>query len=246
MVNLSGGEQHGYVLLKDIAGATQFLLHADGKDYGPWEFARHSRPGRDELFRDRLAVAHLRRGDRPTDHAAERHQPGRRTRCTAVRRTQLHIHVPDCVRSDVRNALRAAEPTIRGAWAPLGVPLEGHRVFGDESGGRAVAGQSPSSCLRTACRARGTRWGTKRSSSSVPRSPTATGPGFILLDDRANAAATGTLGAARSFRITPARCDAAAAVAAGLSGQDVACGRACSHLDAGPYAHRAQTLVVIG
>ena len=30
---------------------------------------------------------------------------------------QLHIHI-DCVRSDVRNALRAADPTIRGPGRP--------------------------------------------------------------------------------------------------------------------------------
>ena len=63
VVNLSGGEQHGYVLLKDIAGATQFLLMPTAKLRELR--VRHSRPGRDELLRDRLAVAHLRRGDRP-------------------------------------------------------------------------------------------------------------------------------------------------------------------------------------
>ena len=38
---------------------------------------------------------------------------------------QLHIHI-DCIRADIRDALKRQQAAIGSAWAPLAEPLAGH------------------------------------------------------------------------------------------------------------------------
>jgi CDP-diacylglycerol pyrophosphatase len=109
---------------------------------------------------------------------------------------QLHVHI-DCVRSDVREALHAAEPTIRTTWAPLGVPLEGHHYLAMRVDGEQLT-VNPFKLL----------------ADSVPGARDAMGyqtlvvvgwtfangrDGFIVLDDRANAA-TGDTGSGEELQ----------------------------------------------
>lgn len=124
MVDLDGGERRGYAVLKDLVGATQFLLiptdRIDGIEspqiLGPdapnyfaaaWRARSfvEQRAGR-ALPRDWISLA--------INSAASRTQ------------NQLHIHI-DCVRADVHQALAALAEDIGATWAPFPVALAGHQ-----------------------------------------------------------------------------------------------------------------------
>ncbi len=122
LVDVDGGEPRGYAVLKDLVGATQFLLiptariagiespeilAADAPNYfaDAWRARSYveQRAGRG-LPRDWMSLA--------INSSAARSQ------------NQLHIHI-DCVRADVRDALAARTGDIGPTWAPLSVPLAG-------------------------------------------------------------------------------------------------------------------------
>ncbi len=124
LVDLDGGEPRGYAVLKDLVGATQFLLiptervagiespqilAADAPNYFADAWRARSfveqRAGR-ELPRDWLSLA--------INSADARSQ------------NQLHIHI-DCVRADVRQALTAHATDIGSTWQPFPVALAGQR-----------------------------------------------------------------------------------------------------------------------
>lgn len=111
-VDLGGG----FAVLKDIVGATQYLLiptarvtgiedpqilAADAPNYwlAAWEARRYV---------EQRAPAPLAHDDILLAINSE----------WARSQNQLHIHV-DCVRADVRDALRAASPGIGPAWTPI-------------------------------------------------------------------------------------------------------------------------------
>ncbi|WP_234834688.1 CDP-diacylglycerol diphosphatase [Mycolicibacterium stellerae] len=134
LVDLDGGEQRGYAVLKDLVGATQFLLIPTGRMAGiessqilaadaPNYFADawrarsfvEQRAGRD-LPRDWLSLA--------INSADARSQD------------QLHIHI-DCVRADVRQALTVHADEIGATWRPFPGRLAGQQyramsISGDE------------------------------------------------------------------------------------------------------------------
>jgi CDP-diacylglycerol pyrophosphatase len=134
LVDVDGGEPRGYAVLKDLVGATQFLLiptarvagiespeilAADAPNYfaDAWRARSYveQRAGRG-LPRDWMSLA--------INSSAARSQ------------NQLHIHI-DCVRADVRDAVAARAGDIGPTWAPLSVPLAGQSyramaVDGDE------------------------------------------------------------------------------------------------------------------
>ncbi|MDR3538351.1 MAG: CDP-diacylglycerol diphosphatase [Acetobacteraceae bacterium] len=122
-VDLSEGRQSGYVVLKDINGASQFLLMptarihgiesaeilaADAANY--WDLAWQSRYFVEErlqhlLTREDVALAINSDVGRTQD--------------------QLHIHI-DCVRPDVQAALVGHLAQIGPQWAPFPAVLAGH------------------------------------------------------------------------------------------------------------------------
>jgi CDP-diacylglycerol pyrophosphatase len=123
LVDLDAGEQRGYVVLKDLVGATQFLviptqqitgiespslLAPDSTNYfaAAWRATSFvdARAGID-LPRDWLSLA--------INSAFGRTQ------------NQLHIHV-DCVRADVKNAVSRHVADITAQWARFPEPLAGH------------------------------------------------------------------------------------------------------------------------
>ncbi len=123
-VDLDGGEARGSAVLKDLVGATQFLLiptariggiespqilAADAPNYfaDAWRARTfvEQRAGR-ELPRDWLSLA--------INSADARSQD------------QLHIHV-NCVRADVRQALTAHVDSIGTTWQPFPVTLVGQQ-----------------------------------------------------------------------------------------------------------------------
>ena len=124
LVDLDGGEPRGSAVLKDLVGATQFLLipteriggidspqilAADAPNYFADAWRARSfveqRAGR-ELPRDWLSLA--------INSADARSQD------------QLHIHI-DCVRADVRQALTEYATDIGSTWQPFPVALAGQR-----------------------------------------------------------------------------------------------------------------------
>jgi CDP-diacylglycerol pyrophosphatase len=114
---------HGYAILKDIEGATQFLLiptarvtgiedpailEPDTPNYwqAAWDATNLVRAAaNDALPRDDLSLA--------INSIHGRSQ------------NQLHIHI-DCIRIDVRDTLRQHAAEIGDTWAPFPVLLMGH------------------------------------------------------------------------------------------------------------------------
>jgi CDP-diacylglycerol pyrophosphatase len=137
VVDLDQGIGDGYVVLKDIRGATQYLVIPTARVTGI-EDPYLLQPGAPNYFAD----AWRERGY--TEGAAGRPLP-RDAISLAVNsafgrsQNQLHVHI-DCIRPDIRDALRRQEPAIGAAWAPLPEPLLGHRywamrVLGDDLDG---------------------------------------------------------------------------------------------------------------
>ena len=117
------GEASGYVVLKDRVGATQFLVMPTAKITGiedPAILARGATNYFHAAWRSRgfmlASVGH----DLPRDAISLAiNSPHGRSQ------NQLHIHI-DCIRADVRAALRVALPAIGPGWTTLPTPLAGH------------------------------------------------------------------------------------------------------------------------
>jgi CDP-diacylglycerol pyrophosphatase len=126
LVDLRGGAERGYAVLKDRAGVAQFLLIPSARLAGiespellapgapnywqaAWQARRfvESRLPR-KLARDEIGLA--------INSASGRSQG------------QLHIHV-DCLRQDAREMLRAHQGEIGSGWSMPGFALGGHRYL---------------------------------------------------------------------------------------------------------------------
>ncbi len=133
-VSIADGREHGYVVLKDRNGASQYLvmptipitgiedpqlLRAGATDY--FTPAWHAR---------RLVATRLQR-------MLTREDVGIAINSIYGRSQDLlHLHV-DCLRSDVRDTLRRAAPTVGYHWTRQPLVLNGHgfhavRVDGDD------------------------------------------------------------------------------------------------------------------
>ncbi len=139
-VDLSKGVSRGFAVLKDINGATQFLLIPTRWIIGI-ESPLLERPGTPNYF------AAAWRARRFTE-AVVGHPMARDTLSLALNsafgrsQDQLHIHI-DCVRADVRAALRRQRFQIARHWAPLPVLLAGHRYRALRIDGATLAGHDP-------------------------------------------------------------------------------------------------------
>jgi CDP-diacylglycerol pyrophosphatase len=122
-VTLAGGEARGYAILKDIKGATQFLLIPTARIKGI-ESPELLAP----LSPNYFAAAWAARAamEAVLHHPVPREDIGLAVNSPHARsQEQLHIHI-DCLRADVVAALHADEAAIGPAWAPLQAPLAGH------------------------------------------------------------------------------------------------------------------------
>lgn len=177
----------GYAVLKDLVGATQFLLipteriagiespeilSADAPNYFADAWRARSfveqRAGRG-LPRDWMSLA--------INSAAARSQ------------NQLHIHI-DCVRADVRQTLAAHAADIGPTWSPFPVPLAGQTYRAMAVGGDDLDSVNPFIALAD---------GLAVNESMGAETLVAVGsvgadglPGFVLLAGRADAAAPGS------------------------------------------------------
>jgi CDP-diacylglycerol pyrophosphatase len=124
LVDLRGGGDRGYVILKDLVGLTQYLLIPVARLAGI-ESAALLIPGAPNYFAD----AWRERGytERAAGHPLPRDAISLAIN-SAFGRTQneLHIHI-DCIRADVRAALLRRQATIGDDWAAFVEPLVGHR-----------------------------------------------------------------------------------------------------------------------
>ena len=107
---------------------------------------------------------------------------------SAVGRThnQLHIHI-DCVRADVRDALRRARAQIGRHWAPLPVLLVGHRYQAMRLDGERLDDRNPFKLLARGEPGAAADMG-HHTLVVVGMWYEDGGSGFVILDDRANPA----------------------------------------------------------
>ncbi len=185
MVTLDGGVEQGYAVLKDLRGPAQFLLIPtarisgieDPKLLGPdtpnyfaaaWQARSHveKRLGR-SLPRDSVSLA--------VNSMFARSQ------------NQLHIHI-DCIRADVRDALREHARRIGDQWAPFDMPLAGHRYMAVRVLGEELGEANPFKLLANGMP--GAKEDMGRHTLVVTGATFADGgPGFIILDDHADPSA---------------------------------------------------------
>jgi CDP-diacylglycerol pyrophosphatase len=182
LVDLSRGEQNGYVVLKDLVGATQFLLIPTARITGiesPALLAPDAPNYFAYAWRSRTYVDGALKKTLPRDaiSLAINSVSGRS-------QNQLHIHI-DCVRGDVRATLMQRAATIGDRWAPLGAPLTGHTYLAMKVAGADLDHVNPFTLLADGVP--GARADMGHHTLVVVGATLSDGrPGFIMLDDHTN------------------------------------------------------------
>jgi CDP-diacylglycerol pyrophosphatase len=124
LVDLGGGDDRGFAVLKDIDGATQFLLIPTERVTGI-ESPAVLEPGAPNYFaaawRARFLVEERAARSLPRDCVSLAVNSE-----LARSQNQLHIHI-DCLRADVHEALMLHGADIGSAWTPFPVLLAGDR-----------------------------------------------------------------------------------------------------------------------
>ena len=172
---------HGYVVLKDREGATQFLLIPTAKVTGM----------EDPAILAPIAPNYFAAAWQSHDLVSQRVQQmlpddevGLAINSAYGRsQNQLHIHI-DCLRTDVVTALRAHGAAVGTAWAPFPVPLAGHPYLARRVQGADLSDANPFTLLADGvpgARADMGHW-------TIVAAPTtlAGAPGFLLLADQLN------------------------------------------------------------
>jgi len=140
VVDIKDGDAHGYVVLKDRVGATQYLVMPTAKITGIEDPAILA-PGAANYFADAWRERHF------TIDAAERDLK-RDELSLAVNsmygrsQNQLHIHI-DCVRPDVRRSLREHAAGLSPRWSRVPLRFDGHRYWAMRVGGADLHGVDP-------------------------------------------------------------------------------------------------------
>ncbi|HET7263312.1 MAG TPA: CDP-diacylglycerol diphosphatase [bacterium] len=144
LVDVSKGEQNGYVVLKDLVGATQFLLIPTARVTGI-ESPLLLAAGAPNYFayawrsRDYIDGVLHKTMSRDDISLAINSVTGRS-------QNQLHIHI-DCVRAGVRDTLKRQERAIGGRWAPLAVSFAGHQYLAVKVDGEGLNRTNPFTLL---------------------------------------------------------------------------------------------------
>jgi CDP-diacylglycerol pyrophosphatase len=195
LVDLSGGVERGYAVLKDLVGDTQYLLIPTAKITGIEDPALLA-AGTANYFAAAWRERHF------TETAAKRDLP-REAISLAVNsifarsQNQLHIHI-DCIRAEVRDAVRRQIAAIGDTWMPLPEPLAGHRYRAIAVTGDGLDGFDP--FPRLADGVPGAREAMGKETLVVIGATLAGGtPGFVVLSDRVDAA-TGDRGAGEDLQ----------------------------------------------
>jgi CDP-diacylglycerol pyrophosphatase len=177
----------GYAVLKDIVGATQFLLIPTAKITGIEDPAILS-PMAPNYFaaawRARAMVEQRAQQTLPRDALSLAIN-------SAYGRTQnqLHIHI-DCLRRDVAAALRQGGGSVGSDWAPFPVKLLGHPYLARRVASDDLADNNPFMLLADSvpgARADMGEWTLVAAGATIASATTAPTPGFILLADHVDA-----------------------------------------------------------
>jgi CDP-diacylglycerol pyrophosphatase len=185
----------GYVVLKDNVGDTQYLVMPTAKVTGIEDPAVLA-PGAPNYFADAWAERHYTveaaNAALPRDAISLAiNSPSGRTQ------NQLHIHI-DCIRPEVRDALRRQLAAIGDQWAPLGEPLAGHAYRAMRVAGDGLDGSNPFTLLADGVP--GARAAMASHTLVVAGITLASGaPGFVILDGQANSA-TGDRGSGEELQ----------------------------------------------
>ncbi|AGB23783.1 CDP-diacylglycerol pyrophosphatase [Mycobacterium sp. JS623] len=122
-VDIGAGEQRGSAVLKDLVGATQFLLIPTERIPGI-ESPTLLEPDAPNFFAaawDARSFVNARAGiDIPRDWMSLAINSA-----VARSQNQLHIHI-DCVRADIRETVNRRIADVGPDWAPFPEPLRGH------------------------------------------------------------------------------------------------------------------------
>jgi CDP-diacylglycerol pyrophosphatase len=181
-VNLKDGVDHGYAVLKDINGRSQFLVIPTARIVGI-ESPDLQAPDATNYF----AAAWQARSfvEKALGHDLPRDNVGLAVNSVLSRsQSQLHIHV-DCVRADVRGTLAALRASIGATWAPLGKPVGGHPYWAMRVLGSTLDGHNPFKLLADGLpKARDNM--KMQTLVVVGMQFEGDAPGFVLLTDRIN------------------------------------------------------------
>jgi CDP-diacylglycerol pyrophosphatase len=184
VVDLKRGIVGGHAVLKDINGPTQYLL-IPTRPIGGIESRTLLEPRAANYFADAWRARHL--VDKVLGRAMARDALSLAINSELARsQNQLHIHI-DCVRADVRDALRRQRAAIGRRWKLLPVLLAGHRYRAVRITGRSLAGHDPFKLLARGVP--GAAGDMRRHTLVVVGMQYAHGgPGFVILDDQADPA----------------------------------------------------------
>jgi CDP-diacylglycerol pyrophosphatase len=185
LVDLAGGERGGYVVLKDLVGATQFLVIPTNRIDGI-ESPALLEPGAIDYFaaawRARSFVEQRAGTPIPRDWMSLAVNSA-----VARSQNQLHIHV-DCVRADVREALLRNANRLGPTWTPFPEPLAGHDYLATVVAGDDLDVVDPFVMLADGVPGARAEMGLQ--TLVVVGAYLADGrPGFVVLSDRADPAA---------------------------------------------------------
>lgn len=186
--------EQGYVVLKDIVGATQFLVLPTARITGI-ESPEILASGAPNYMQDAWAARRFVKARAPAPLSRE-------DLSLAVNsvhgrsQNQLHIHV-DCLRVDVRDALARHLSDLSASWQPFPVPLAGQRYIARRLLSPDLAGVNPFVLLANSspeARAHMGDYTLVLAGASFEATP-----GFILLADRADPA-HGNLGSGEELQ----------------------------------------------
>jgi len=181
-VDLSGGVAHGSAVLKDKAGATQFLLIATAKITGiedPAILAPDAANYFARAWTERGRVEDILGRSLPREAVslAINSAPARS-------QNQLHIHI-DCLNADVRALLKQNNGKIGLAWKDFPVPLAGQHYRAMRLAGDDLARINPFKLLAANIPGGTANMGNHTMVVTGTMMPTRK-PGFILLDGQAD------------------------------------------------------------
>jgi CDP-diacylglycerol pyrophosphatase len=172
------------VVLKDLVGATQYLLIPTARVSGI-ESASLLAPEAPNYFADAWR-------ERSYTERAAQHPLPRQAISLAINsafgrsQNQLHIHI-DCIRTDVRAALQRQLAVIGDNWAALSEPLAGHHYRAMRVQADALDDTNPFTLLADGVP--GARMAMGEQTLVVVGAEFADGsPGFIILTDQVNLA----------------------------------------------------------
>lgn len=181
-VNLQNGAEQGYAVLKDLHGATQYLLIPTQRIVGI-ESPELLAPDAANYFAD----AWNARGfvEKALDHALPIDALSLAVNSKLARtQNQLHIHI-DCIRPDVRATLIKLRSGIGDGWAPLAEPVGGHAYWAMRVIGPTLDGHDPFKLLAEGVP--GARADMQLHTLVVVGMRFADdAPGFVILQDRAD------------------------------------------------------------